>query len=30
VTLVPVLGLVQVGYQARADRFTYVPLLGSS
>ena len=28
VTLVPVLGLVQVGYHARADRFTYVPLLG--
>jgi tetratricopeptide (TPR) repeat protein len=28
VTLVPVLGLVQVGYQARADRYTYVPLLG--
>jgi hypothetical protein len=28
VTLAPVLGLVQVGYQARADRFTYVPLLG--
>jgi tetratricopeptide (TPR) repeat protein len=28
VTLVPVLGLVQVGYQARADRYTYVPLIG--
>jgi tetratricopeptide (TPR) repeat protein len=28
VTLVPVLGFVQVGYQARADRYTYVPLLG--
>ena len=27
-TLVPVLGLVQVGYEARADRYTYVPLLG--
>jgi hypothetical protein len=26
--LVPVLGLVQVGSQARADRFTYVPALG--
>jgi tetratricopeptide (TPR) repeat protein len=28
VTLVPVLGLVQVGSQARADRYTYVPLVG--
>jgi hypothetical protein len=28
VTLVPVLGLVQIGYHARADRYTYVPLLG--
>ena len=27
-TLVPVIGLVQVGGQARADRYTYVPLLG--
>jgi Flp pilus assembly protein TadD len=27
-TLVPVLGLVQVGLQARADRYTYVPLIG--
>jgi hypothetical protein len=27
-TLVPVLGLVQVGYQARADRYTYFPLTG--
>ena len=27
-TLVPVSGLVQVGYQAMADRFTYVPLIG--
>ena len=26
--LVPVIGLVQVGYQARADRYTYVPLVG--
>ena len=26
--LVPVLGLVQVGSQARADRFTYMPQLG--
>jgi tetratricopeptide (TPR) repeat protein len=28
VTLVPVIGLVLVGEQARADRFTYVPLVG--
>jgi len=27
-TLVPVIGLVQVGNQALADRFTYVPLIG--
>jgi len=27
-TLVPVLGLVRVGLQARADRYTYVPLVG--
>jgi Flp pilus assembly protein TadD len=27
-TLVPVLGLVQVGAQSIADRYTYVPLLG--
>src|SRR5262249_18717812 len=27
-TLVPVLGLVQVGGQALADRYTYVPLIG--
>ena len=27
-TLVPVIGLVQVGMQARADRYTYVPLIG--
>lgn len=27
-TLVPVIGLVQVGDQARADRYTYVPHLG--
>jgi protein O-mannosyl-transferase len=26
--LVPVLGLVQVGMQARADRYTYLPLIG--
>jgi protein O-mannosyl-transferase len=28
VTLLPVLGLVQVGSQARADRFTYLPSVG--
>jgi hypothetical protein len=28
VTLVPVIGLVAVGDQARADRYTYVPLTG--
>jgi tetratricopeptide (TPR) repeat protein len=27
-TLVPVIGLVQVGYHAMADRYTYVPLIG--
>ncbi len=27
-TLVPVIGLLQVGEQAMADRFTYVPLIG--
>jgi hypothetical protein len=27
-TLVPVIGLVQVGPQAMADRYTYVPLIG--
>jgi Flp pilus assembly protein TadD len=27
-TLVPVIGLVQVGLQARADRYTYFPLIG--
>ena len=29
-TLVPVIGLVQVGVQAMADRYTYVPLIGVS
>jgi tetratricopeptide (TPR) repeat protein len=28
ITLVPVIGLLQVGQQAMADRYTYVPLLG--
>ena len=27
-TLVPVIGLVQVGLQARADRYTYIPYIG--
>jgi tetratricopeptide (TPR) repeat protein len=27
-TLVPVIGLVQVGTQSRADRYTYIPLVG--
>jgi tetratricopeptide (TPR) repeat protein len=27
-TLVPVIGIVQAGLQARADRYTYVPLIG--
>jgi Flp pilus assembly protein TadD len=27
-TLVPVIGLLQVGYQAMADRYTYIPLVG--
>ncbi len=27
-TLLPVIGLLQVGDQARADRFTYIPLIG--
>jgi Flp pilus assembly protein TadD len=30
VTLVPVIGLVQVGSQGLADRYTYVPLIGLS
>jgi len=28
VTLAPVIGLVQAGAQARADRYTYVPMIG--
>jgi protein O-mannosyl-transferase len=27
-TLVPVIGIVQVGYQAMADRYTYIPYIG--
>jgi protein O-mannosyl-transferase len=29
-TLVPVIGLVQIGLQSRADRYTYIPLIGLS
>ncbi len=29
-TLIPVIGLVQVGVQSRADRYTYVPFVGLS
>jgi tetratricopeptide (TPR) repeat protein len=29
-TLVPVIGLVQVGAQSHADRYTYIPLIGLS
>lgn len=28
VTLIPVIGLIQVGSQAMADRYTYIPLVG--
>jgi protein O-mannosyl-transferase len=28
VTLLPVIGLIQVGMQARADRYVYVPMIG--
>lgn len=27
-TLVPMIGLVQIGLQSRADRYTYIPLIG--
>jgi protein O-mannosyl-transferase len=27
-TLIPVIGIIQVGAQARADRYTYLPLIG--
>ena len=27
-TLVPMIGLVQIGVQAMADRYAYIPLLG--
>ncbi len=29
-TLIPVIGLVQVGYQSMADRYTYIPMIGLS
>jgi tetratricopeptide (TPR) repeat protein len=29
-TLIPVIGLIQVGSQSRADRYTYIPLIGIS
>jgi len=29
-TLIPVLGLIQAGLQSRADRYTYVPMIGIS
>ena len=29
-TLVPVIGLIQVGYQASADRYSYIPSIGLS
>jgi protein O-mannosyl-transferase len=28
VSLLPVIGLIQVGVQARADRYTYIPIIG--
>lgn len=28
VTMIPVIGFLQVGIQARADRYTYIPLIG--
>jgi hypothetical protein len=28
ITLVPVIGLIQVGFQSMADRYTYIPLIG--
>jgi len=30
VTLLPVIGLIQTGAQARADRYTYIPMIGLS
>lgn len=28
ITLLPVIGIIQVGWQAMADRYTYIPLIG--
>lgn len=28
ISLLPVIGIIQVGYQAMADRYTYIPLVG--
>jgi cytochrome c-type biogenesis protein CcmH/NrfG len=28
ISLIPVIGIVQVGFQARADRYTYIPMIG--
>ncbi len=28
ITLLPVIGLIQIGAQARADRYTYIPMIG--
>jgi tetratricopeptide (TPR) repeat protein len=30
ITLLPVIGLIQVGAQSRADRYTYIPMIGIS
>ncbi|MGA2262028.1 MAG: tetratricopeptide repeat protein [Acidobacteriota bacterium] len=30
ITLAPVIGIVQIGLQSRADRYTYVPMIGIS
>lgn len=30
ITLLPVIGIVQLGFQAMADRYTYIPLIGIS
>jgi Tfp pilus assembly protein PilF len=30
ITLIPVIGIIQVGAQARADRYTYIPMVGLS
>jgi len=30
ITVLPVIGIIQVGAQARADRYTYIPMIGLS